>query len=33
MLSDDAAVNNLIGIETSPKDIVADWIARAAMWD
>jgi hypothetical protein len=33
MLSDEAAVNSLIGIETRPKDMVADWMARAGMRD
>lgn len=32
MLSEDAAVKSLIGIETKPKEIVADWMARAGMW-
>lgn len=31
MLSDDAAVNSFVGIETRPKDIVADWMARAGI--
>ena len=31
MLSDETAVKSLIGIETRPKDMVADWMARAGI--